>query len=176
MRQPQAGCEVLFILSISSAFQKINAQNAKISTTVLRDFPAHRQRPRLRGGRQGSAPAPRAYAAGGRALPLHPAPARRAAGLCPAPRACAASGRALPCTRWGFTPNPEMLTHLPRLRAGRGALVPSLHAPRPSPPLWQRAGLACGCARVLSSHSALPPEPHWQNVASGVRAASSLRS
>ena len=132
--------------------------------------------PRLRGGRRGSAPAPRACAAGGGALPLHPAPARRAAGLCPAPRACAASGRALPCTRWGFTPNPEMLTHLPRLRAGRGALVPSLHAPRPSPPLWQRAGLACGCARVLSSHSALPPEPHWQNVASGVRAASSLRS
>ncbi len=170
MRQPQAGCEVLFILSISSAFQKINAQNAKISTTVLRDFPAHRQRPRLRGGRQGSAPAPRACAASGRALPC----TRR--GSAPAPRACAAGGRALPCTRWGFTPNPEMLTHLPRLRAGRGALVPSLHAPRPSPPLWQRAGLACGCARVLSSHSALPPEPRWQNVSSGVRVASSLRS
>ncbi len=41
--------------------------------------------PRLRGGRRGSAPAPRACAAGGGALPLHPAPARRAAGLCPAP-------------------------------------------------------------------------------------------
>ena len=132
----------------------------------------------------------RAYAAGGRALPLHPAPARRVAGLypctprlrgerqgsAPAPRAYAAGGRALPCTRWGFTPNPEMLTHLPRLRAGREVLVPSLYAPRPSPPLWQRAGLACGCARVLSSHSALPPEPRWQNVASGVRAASSLHS
>ncbi|RKJ77382.1 hypothetical protein D7X33_12110, partial [Butyricicoccus sp. 1XD8-22] len=34
--------------------------------------------PRLRGERRGSAPAPRAYAAGGGALPLHPAPARRA--------------------------------------------------------------------------------------------------
>ncbi|RKJ79527.1 hypothetical protein D7X33_07520 [Butyricicoccus sp. 1XD8-22] len=42
--------------------------------------------------RQGPAPAPRrglrpldtrAYAAGGGALPLHPAPTRRAAGLCP---------------------------------------------------------------------------------------------
>ncbi|RKJ73059.1 hypothetical protein D7X33_20820 [Butyricicoccus sp. 1XD8-22] len=70
---------------------------------------------------------PRAYAASGGALPLHPAPTRRAAGRCPctprlrgewrgsapAPRACAAGGRALPCTRWGFRPRPpEMLAHL----------------------------------------------------------------
>jgi len=48
---------------------------------------------------RGAAPAPRACAASGRALPLHPAPARRAAGLCPAPAGA-------------FAPDPEMLTHL----------------------------------------------------------------
>ncbi|NBH78073.1 hypothetical protein D3Z52_07780, partial [Clostridiaceae bacterium] len=42
---------------------------------------------------------PRAYAASGGALPLHPAPARRAAGLRPAPAGA-------------FAPDPEMLTHL----------------------------------------------------------------
>ncbi|RKJ79524.1 hypothetical protein D7X33_07500, partial [Butyricicoccus sp. 1XD8-22] len=55
--------------------------------------------PRLRGERRGSAPAPRAYAASDRAPPLHPAPTRRATGLCPVPAGA-------------FAPDPEMLTHL----------------------------------------------------------------
>ncbi len=64
-------------------------------------------------------------------------PPQRAAGLCPctprlrsgrrgsapAPRACAAGGRALPCTRWGFTPGPEMLPHLSSPAGGTGAWV-----------------------------------------------------
>ncbi|RKJ80768.1 hypothetical protein D7X33_05535, partial [Butyricicoccus sp. 1XD8-22] len=78
---------------------------------------------------------------GGRALPLHPAPARRAAGLCPAPRACAAGGRALPCTRWGSAPDPEMLTHLCSPAGGTGA-GPSAHrsCSVPRPPERRRAG------------------------------------
>ena len=130
--------------------------------------------PRLRGGRQGSAPAPRACAASGRALPC----TRR--GSAPAPRAYAASGRALPCTwrgsapapRWGYAPNPEMLTHLFIAcgRDGSSVLGVSLSAPCPSPPLWQRAEPAYAGAGVISHLQHYRPEIHWQNDASGFRA------
>ncbi len=115
--------------------------------------------PRLRGDRRGSAPAPSACAASGGALPLHPAPTRRAAGLCPAPAGA-------------FAPDPEMLTHLFIAcgRDGSSVLGVSLSAPCPSPPLWQRAGTAYAGAGVISHLQHYRPETHWQNDASGFRA------
>ncbi|NBH78980.1 hypothetical protein D3Z52_12550 [Clostridiaceae bacterium] len=110
--------------------------------------------PRLRGGRRGSAPAPRAYAAGGGALPLHPAPARRAAGLCPCTPRLRGGRQGSALHPLGLSPQtPEMLTHLFfRLRAGRG--------------LWGSASSSCavtqpartaGCVGMGEWMGAHPP-------------------
>ncbi|NBH78064.1 hypothetical protein D3Z52_07735 [Clostridiaceae bacterium] len=99
----------------------------------------------MRATRRGAAPAPRAYAAGGGALPLHPAPTRRAAGRCPCtPRlrggrrgaalhpapARRAAGRC-PCT--------------PRLRGGRrGSALHPLGLSPQTPEMLAHLCLACG--------------------------------
>ncbi len=99
-------------------------------------------------------------------------PTRTAAGRCPAPapmrRALLAgeasyadSGRALPCTRafaagtrglcpldsrWGYTPDPEMLRISPRLRAGRGLwCVSARFSLLTGPPKGLRAGRLHAC-------------------------------
>ena len=62
-------------------------------------------------------------------------------GAAPAPRACAASGRALPCTRWGFRPRPrDADASLLRLRAGRGTGLPHPYRSMTSPPERRRTG------------------------------------
>ncbi|RKJ73053.1 hypothetical protein D7X33_20790, partial [Butyricicoccus sp. 1XD8-22] len=86
---------------------------------------------------------PRACAAGGGALPLHPAPARRAAELCPCTPRLRGERQGSALHPLGLSPQtPEMLAHL-FLACGRDGglgLSPVLHAQSPSPPERRRTG------------------------------------